>query len=340
MQTALWKRLLRRSATSGVALSALVGFGILGGCGGSNNGPRVNPTSTPVPTNVPSVDLVGLTSSNTLVFFNSRNPGTVTTRRVSLPAGENLLGIDNRTVRLPAATGPTGIYGLTRLANGTIRLVILDTSGSGAVSASNAGSAGAVTAPATLGGSISIDFNPVPDRLRVISTSGANFRINPDTGGVADADMDASNGVQADGRLTFDTTSNDANAGRTPSLVGAAYTNNDTDAATGTVNYGIDSTLDVLVTQGRADNAATPVDEMVSPNTGRLFTVGSLDIDVPTSTGFDIVTSAGTNTAFITYGSRLATINLATGAATPVGQVGGGSPLIGLTTAPTILIRG
>jgi hypothetical protein len=81
--------------------------------------------------------------------------------------------------------------------------------------------------------------------------------------------------VQPDGDLAFAT--GDTNVGRTPDIRGAAYTNNDRDDATGTVNYAIDATLGILATQGRPDNAGTPdTDETVSPNTGQLFTVGSL----------------------------------------------------------------
>ena len=63
----------------------------------------------------------------------------------------------------------------------------------------------------------------------------------------------------------------------------------------------------------------------VSPNTGRLFTVGSLGIDFGSFGGFDILSSNGVDTAFAASGSSLYSINLSTGAATTLGTIDGGN---------------
>ena len=76
------------------------------------------------------------------------------------------------------------------------------------------------------------------------------------------------------------------NTGQNPAMLGIAYTNSDADPATSTTTlFGIDAERDVLVRQGSPD--LTPID----PNSGKLFTVGSLGVDVLPVGGFDILTS-------------------------------------------------
>ena len=70
--------------------------------------------------------------------------------------------------------------------------------------------------PALDGTEFGVDFNPQVDRLRVVSNTGQNLRINPDTGAVVPTGPDKP--------LMF--ASNDRNAGTSPNVVGAAYTNN------------------------------------------------------------------------------------------------------------------
>jgi hypothetical protein len=82
--------------------------------------------------------------------------------------------------------------------------------------------------PALDGTEFGLDFNPQVDRLRVVSNAGQNLRLNPDTDTVAATDT----------RLQYAST--DRNAGRTPNVVGAAYTNNFA-GTTATVVNDIDS---------------------------------------------------------------------------------------------------
>src|SRR5262249_33089756 len=112
------------------------------------------------------------------------------------------------------------------------------------------------------------------------------------------------------------------NVGQNPNVVGSAYTNNYLSAPNTTL-YGIDSGLNALVVQGSIGGSP------VSPNTGQLFTVGSLGagIDPNDLAGFDISSESGAALAsFNTDGgaaTQLYAINLATGAATLVGAIGG-----------------
>ena len=59
---------------------------------------------------------------------------------------------------------------------------------------------------------ITVDFNPVADRLRVIGSDGSNLRINVDDGKVT-----------KDGDLNLKYAEADANKGKTPKIVAGAY---------------------------------------------------------------------------------------------------------------------
>ncbi len=151
------------------------------------------------------------------------------------------------------------------------------------------------------------DFNPVPDRLRLVGGNNQNFRINVDTGEVI-----------LDGDLAFGM--EDVNAGANPNITAAAYTNS-VAGATSTQLFNIDSTLNILTLQN-------------PPNDGTQVTIGNLGVDFGTVGGFDIATSPdGQNTAFAVSNAMLYNIDLETGAATSLGMLGTDSNLnlIGLT---------
>ena len=152
------------------------------------------------------------------------------------------------------------------------------------------------------GSAFGVDFNPVVDRLRIVSNTGHNYRVNPDTGLVITDTL-------LDGPAT--------------KLVGSAYTNNFTGAA-GTVLYGIDADTDALYIQN-------------PPNAGVLTFVGNLGLDVDEVLGFDIVPGTGTAYATLSVGgvSGLYTVDLFNGVATFVGPVGNGAALHGLAVATT-----
>jgi hypothetical protein len=162
------------------------------------------------------------------------------------------------------------------------------------------------------GGRFGFDFNPTVDRIRLVSDGGQNLRLNPNDGTVAGMDT----------ALAF--AAGDPNAGQNPAgLVGSAYTNS-FQGSTSTTLFGINPNLGVLARQGTAAGV-TPA---ISPNTGQLFTIGSLgvaanggpvgfDIATPTNAGFVSLTPQGANR------SQLYTVNLVTGAATLIGPIGG-----------------
>jgi hypothetical protein len=242
---------------------------------------------------------VGAGGVQSLFHFDSATPGTIGVGGgiVGLQAGELLLGIDFRP-----ATGQ--LYGI----GSSSRLYTIDTATN---VATQVGSAGAFTLSGTAFG---IDFNPTVDRLRVTSSTGQNLRLNPNDGTLTATDT----------ALAY--AAGDVNSGAPPRIVGSAYTNNLSGAVTTTL-YDIDSNLDILTTQN-------------PPNGGILNTVGGLGFNTSDLVGFDILTVGSTNTAFAmltppTGGmAQFFTINLATGAATLVGTIGGSLPVADIAAAP------
>ena len=150
-----------------------------------------------------------------------------------------------------------------------------------------------------------MDFNPVANRLRVFSAADQNYRITPGTGLVS-----------TDGVFSF--AAGDVNAGANPALGSAAYTNNFVGAPSTTL-FSIDTDLDVLISHS------------AGPQFSTLNTIGSLGVNVGNSVGFDIVD--GDNKAFVSNGQDLYSINLATGALTGIGTIGG-SGVLGLAVVP------
>lgn len=255
----------------------------------------------------PPVALLGLTSNNKLVRFDAANPGTIlsTVTVTGLQAGEVLRGMDFRP-----ATGV--LYAL----GSTGRLYTVNPT-SGAATQVGADP----LSPLPAGAAFGIDFNPLADRLRIVSDTDQNLRVQVDTPTVF-----------TDTALAF--APGDPNAAANPNVVGSAYTNNFA-GATVTTLFGIDSNLDILVRQGGP--GGTP-----SPNGGQLFTIGQLGFNVQDLIGFDI--SAIGNQAFAAFTlvgeatPRLFALNLApvgvAPAANSLGAIGGPDALLGLAIIP------
>lgn len=233
--------------------------------------------------------LAGLNSTNQIVLFDSATPGTAT--RVSVTGVEGaLLGIDLRPAN-------STIYGLAN--TNKIYTINPITGAASFVSDLSTAFTGSVRS--------GVDFNPVPDRLRVVGSNDQNLRINVDTGATI-----------VDGTLNLGDPTKD------PNITASAYTNADTDPTTLTTLYGIDSALDALFIQ-------TP------PNSGTQSLVGSLGIDFGSTGGFDILTRNGVNFAFAVTGSTLYSIDLSSGAAKSLGTIGDGSDsFVGLTAGPEV----
>jgi hypothetical protein len=214
----------------------------------------------------------GVSLNNELLIFNpaSANPTLVAKAITGLQNGENILGIDFRPVN-------GQLYGL----GSSSRLYTINAS-SGV--ATQVGTAAFTTALS--GTSFGFDFNPTADRIRVVSNTGQNLRLNPIDGTVAFVDAP----LTATGQF----------------VNGAAYTNNVAGAST-TVLYDINSQTGKLYKQD-------------PPNDGTLTEVGSLGITVDAANGFDISAKSGAAYAVLTVGgaTKLYTVNLTNGATAPI----------------------
>lgn len=244
-------------------------------------------------------DLFALTRDSRLIRLDgSRFQPERTVPVTGLPAGTRLIGLDTRP-----ANGQ--LYAI-----GTDARVYVVDPGSGA--ASRVGTSPGSTRP--FSDSIyGLDFNPTVDLLRLVSATGENGRVDVTRGTLAGIDR----------RLSY--RPGDANAGVTPRVTAAAYTNS-VAGATSTTLYGIDTGTDSLVLQG--SRAGQPAE---SPNLGRLTTVGRLGLAVEAISGFDIVGTTAYAALRPTAGTRstLVRIDLATGRATKLTGLPDG--VVGLT---------
>jgi hypothetical protein len=237
-------------------------------------------------------------NATALIGFDSASPTSLTSSVFlsGLQPNETVVGIDVRP-----ANGE--LYGL----GSSSRLYRINRS-TGAVT-----QVGSPLSTTLNGFNFGFDFNASIDRIRVVSDVNQNLVLNPDTGAVQLV------------ATPLNYPAGDANAGTDPNVVSSAYTNN-VPAAPATQLYGIDTGLDILVTQGN--------------NTGVLGTVGSLFVSVTAVGGFDISGASGTAyAAMLPSGSSqssLYRINLASGAATALGVIDGGVTISALTVAHII----
>ena len=266
---------------------------------------------------VPQETVYAVTERMELIRFKSDRPGVVLERRAlsGLQAGESLRGIDYRVARgVLFALADSGRLYTVDIAAARLQPV-----------------AAAAPQPWPVQGQVvGFDFNPTVDRIRVVSSSGQNLRLHPETNAVIDGNANEP-GVQLDGALRY--VAGDRHAGRTPDIAGVAYTYNKKDEKI-TTNYAIDRALGALLMQGTLEGML-PV---VSPNTGQLRTVGLLGTGTLSEAHFDISDVA--NTALLAARpagqtqTRLYQLDLSSGRASEIGRVGNGERLLGLAIEP------
>ncbi len=216
----------------------------------------------------------GLTENNELVAFNANNPSMFTSKTAitGITSGEKLLSIDFRP-----ATGE--LYAVSNAS----KLYIINTSSA----ASRMVSTTPFT-PAISGAIASIDFNPTVDRIRLVTNTGQNLRLNPETGTVA---------------------ATDGSIASTSSIAGIAYTNSKSGASTTTL-YDLDMTSGKLFKQD-------------PPNNGTLVEVGNLGITFTGQAAFDINPDNSVALMAATKDSKnsLYTLDLANGKTTNIGAL-------------------
>lgn len=212
-------------------------------------------------------------ASNMLKIFNPLTGSMFGTKMVTgLPSGVNLEGIDIRPIngKLYALGNNSRIYAID-LASGVSTeqstLQLMDGT------------------PVLLNGDFfGVDFNPVADRLRVVSNTGQNLRINVMTGvTILDGSLKIGSNMMV------------------PYVTAAAYTNS-YPGVTATTLFDIDSKSNLVYKQS-------------PPNDGVLIEPKSLGIDVNTAIGLDIGNFSGTTYAIMMVGGTTSfyTIDLTTG---------------------------
>ena len=277
--------------------AALASLSLLTACSVNNDPPAGVTPPAPGAGLVADINMVLLGAGNKLQIGVPATPRAVYRRAdiTGLAAGETILAIDYR----PAPQGTPAVkllYGVSSLSN--LYTINITTGAATLVAPLTIPlDAAAVT---SLG--VDIDWNPAADRLRIVTDTDQNLRFNPN-----------------DNVTTLDTALNP-----TADITAAAYTNNFSGTPTGiTTLYVIDATTNSLLLQGGPDS--TP-----SPNGGTLTNVGAvgaLGVNVPANLGFDIDGFLGVGYLAFRNGTvaELHTVNLATGVATRVDQLGDGT---------------
>ncbi|MER8092776.1 DUF4394 domain-containing protein [Streptomyces goshikiensis] len=244
-----------------------------------------NPKTLPAMDHKGGLSAIGLTSDQRLVEFDVNKPSkTWSLGKVSGLSGDTkLVGIDFRVQneKLYGVGDRGGIYTLSTTNARAMKVSQLTV--------------------ALAGTTFGVDFNPAANRLRVISNTGQNLRHNID-------DAAAPLTTTVDGTLTNPTTPPSTAMG----VTGAAYTNNDLNAATATTLFDLDTMADRISLQSPA-------------NAGTLAPTGNLGVNADLDAGFDIYynAAAGTNHGFAAIGTagsyRLYSVELLTGKATNKG---------------------
>lgn len=224
-------------------------------------------------------EVLGVSETNQLISFNTAAPSKLCTRDpiTGLGDDEEVLGIDVR---------PTNgaVYALTSA--GLIYTIDPDTA-EATPRARLAADPGDDSAPfvGLVAGDYGMGFNPVPDRLRLVSRGGANLRINVDTGAtITDSPVSPSSMA-------------------VPAL---AYTNAFA-GATSTALYAIDAAGGslLLIGDNPASGGACP-DDLGNPNCGSAREVGPLGLtDMTDVGGFDIEAGADVGWAALNVGTDL-----------------------------------
>jgi Domain of unknown function (DUF4394) len=232
-----------------------------------------------------------LTSRQQLVCFKINSPQT----RQVLMSTSALAGADTELVGIDARPASGAIYGLGNAGG----LYVLDPTNSKPEFRAR-------LSVALEGRNFGVDFNPTVDRLRIVTDSGQNLRVNVDTGAAT-----------VDANLKFGTA-------RANGVAAVAYTNNDSDASTATTLFNIDSIGDQLTIQN-------------PPNDGALTSVGRLNFSGSAVHTFDIQSTLregkavdNVGYAALDGGGTLFRVNLTNGDLTFLGNTGA-DRFIGIT---------
>jgi hypothetical protein len=232
----------------------------------------------PIVTNAASAaSIIGLVDGKTLVWVD---PATKkVTGKADIKGAASIVGIDVRPAdgMLYAVSADGGIYTIdAKSGAATMKSKLSETLKAGVT--------------------VTVDFNPVADRMRIITSEGVNLRVNVDDGKAT-----------VDGALKYK--DGDTQAGKTPKVIAGAYTNSANPKPSATTLFDIDEAGHLLT--------------QAPPNDGILNTVGMLGIKIDGPVAFNIVNKGEDNAAWLATGGTLYSVDLKTGKATSAGKLEG-----------------
>lgn len=239
--------------------------------------------------------------SNSLVSFDASAPGILLTNveitGINIENDDAIVGIDFRPV-------DGQLYGVVNNFPGRVRVVKINTF-TGAATPVHPSNTIASLADSFHG----VDFDPGSDRIRHVGRDRANRRISPVDGTVTNHDS----------QLTY--AAGDPNAGVIPRIVHTAQTM--TSGSSVSTLYGVDSEANTLVRIGGVNGDP-------SPSNGTVTTIGPLGVNCTNFGGMDIPPGSSFAYASLNIASipTLFQIDLATGAATLIGEIGSGDRVI------------
>lgn len=280
-------RCLPASAAIAASTASLV-LG-LSGCGGGDSIEAIVPASVG--------DTIVVTESGQIASFNRAAPGAQTGTRTlfGLLPGDSIAGIDFRPANgLLYGLGARGnIYTLdAATGRATHRATLKAVAGDDA------------PFPGLVGTQFGVDFNPVSDRLHVVTNAGQNLHIDVDTGDT----------------ITSSNLTRVSSPGQAPTVTAAAYTNAFR-GATDTMLYALD------LTQGLRSVLNPPGNGVLTSDTPLGVLGGGVN-------GFDIEARNATGYAAIRVGNVLSLFRIdlsaAANAATLLGGIGGVESITGL----------
>ena len=232
-----------------------------------------------LPSHSQSATLVGLTGDNQLLLIDTEKKAAAAPRPIT--------GSEGRIVGIDVRPSDGKLYGVS--SSGQIVTVSPVTG--------EASPVGQIAEKIELGDRPVVDFNPVADRLRVITGAGSSLRINVDTGQTV-----------IDKPLAFDPA--DANGSKRPAIAAGAYINAVPGAKTTELLH-VDAGLGALLLQN-------------PPNDGILKTKGLLGIAIQPTAAMDILADGkGGNLAFLISDNTLYSIDLDTAKAKELGLISG-----------------
>ncbi|HEX6183830.1 MAG TPA: DUF4394 domain-containing protein [Pyrinomonadaceae bacterium] len=281
----------------------------------------------------PPLIVYAVNENNELIKFNSATPSNIISRVpiTGLLGGEQIYDIDFRPTT-DFRPGREELYGVGRAGSGATatssHLYIINRETGAAAPPS-------VTNPLSpaLTGTPSLDFHPVNDRIRIVTSAEQNLLADPDLGEVV---LTATPLAYAPG---------DPNAGRDPNVLAAAHSNNFPGVTSATL-YVIDRDNPG---SGAHLSRVGEAGGVIAANSGQMFTVAqSVGFGVPVDDiGFDIapgIAGAGllSTISMDEAFSRLSVLGVTRaggGHVGPVGPTGALERLRDLAVAPTATFR-